>query len=189
MYRAVTLYFIKNKLLETAGKMLKRYLKKIKIEFKDSLIFLNKKNVTKGIRSLLVDKYVSKVSSKKIVRMEMVKTQKKFGINNSVIMDGRDIGTTVFPRAPLKIYLTASPYIRAKRRMKDLKQLGEKVKIQALVNQIQERDNIDSSRSVSPLSMAQDAVVIDSSNLTIDEVLEQINALLPLPCFFSCFKQ
>ena len=100
-------------------------------------------------------------------------------MNCSVIMDGRDIGTTVLPEADLKIYLTASPYIRALRRKKDLAKLAEKVSINNLIKQIQKRDNLDSSRAISPLLKAHDAVLIDSTNLSIDGVLKQINSFLP----------
>ena len=94
-------------------------------------------------------------------------------------MDGRDIGTNVFSGANLKIYLTASSIIRAKRRKKDLEKLREKVRISELVKQIQDRDNYDSSRTISPLSKAQDAIVIDTGNLSIKEVLERIAYFLP----------
>ncbi len=183
MYRAMTLYMIENHLLNTTQKLLQKHLNKIKITFinkkNKQLIFLNNKNVTNEIRSSKVTMCVSKVSAIGVVRKELVKRQKKLGQHNSIIMDGRDIGTTVFKNANLKIYLTASAYIRAKRRKLDLKKISEKANIKDLVTQIQNRDNYDSSRAISPLSKAQDAIVIDSSNLSIEEVLEKIIFFLP----------
>ena len=175
MYRAVTLYLIKNNLLNKSEKIISTHLKKIKINFKE-----NNKDVSKQIRSSLVNKNVSEVSSKRNIRKEMVKRQREIAKNCSVVMDGRDIGTTVFPQAGLKIYLTASPYVRAVRRKKDLEKLSEKISIKELIQQIQNRDNLDSSRAISPLSKAQDAIVIDSTNLTIDSVLNQINQFFPI---------
>ena len=182
MYRAVTLYLIKKKLIDV--KELSKDLKKINIQFlnknKKQLVLLNGKNVTKEIRSSVVNRLVSEVSSKKIIRQEMVKRQKEFAINNSVVMDGRDIGTNVFCDADLKIYLTASASERARRRKKDLKRIGENTSLKDLIKEIQDRDNYDSTRSISPLCKAQDAVVIYSTDLNIDGVLNQINIFLPI---------
>ena len=184
MYRAVTLYLIENSLLNKAEKTISSHLKKIKINFKESkndqMIILNNKDVSKKIRSSTINKNVSEVSSKKNIRKEMVKRQREIARGRSVVMDGRDIGTTVFPEADLKIYLTASPYIRAVRRKKDLEKLAEKISIKELIKQIQNRDNLDSSRTISPLSKAHDAIVIDTTNLTITSVLKQINSFLPI---------
>ena len=184
MYRAVTLYLIEKNLLNKSEKIISSHLKKIKINFKESrnsqAVTLNNKDVSKTIRSSAVNKNVSKVSSKKNIRQEMVKRQKEIAENRSIVMDGRDIGTTVLPDASLKIYLTASPYIRAVRRKKDLAKLKEQVSIKELIKQIQRRDNIDSSRAISPLSKAHDAIVIDSTDLTIAGILKQINSFLPI---------
>lgn len=183
MYRAVTLFLIKKKLLNKSDIGLSKSLKQIKINFltkkNQELVFLNNKNVTDEIRKKKVSQLVSEVSSRKVVRKEMVRRQKEYGLKGSVVMDGRDIGTNVFPGANLKIYLTASSIIRAKRRKKDLEKLREKVRISELVKQIQDRDNYDSSRTISPLSKAQDAIVIDTGNLSIKEVLERIAYFLP----------
>ncbi len=183
MYRAVTLYLIKKKLLKLPDKKLKQHLKNLKISFfkkaGKQLVYLNNKDVSKKIRSTEVSKLVSEVSAKKIVREELVKRQQQFGFNNSIVMDGRDIGTAVFKDANLKIYLTASSYIRAKRRRKDLEQIAEKVDLKKLIKQIQDRDNYDSSRDMSPLCKPQDAIVIDSTKLSINQVLERINYFLP----------
>lgn len=185
MYRAVTLYMLENDLFDLPEPSLKKHLKKLQIEFKNSkssetqLIFLNGKNISKKIRTSKVSKNVSVVAAKKVVREDLVKRQKELGNNINVVMDGRDIGTVVFPDADLKIYLTASSEVRAKRRQKDLKALGEKVSIKDLIKQINDRDNFDSSRTNSPLTKPQDAIVIDTSNKTINKVLDEITSFLP----------
>lgn len=183
MYRATTLYLIENNLLDKSNKTISSHLKRIKIGFKESkhgqIVVLNNKDVSRKIRTSLINKNVSNVSSIKAIRQEMVKRQKEIGKSGSIVMDGRDIGTTVFPHANLKIYLTASVYIRAIRRKKDLKDLSEKISVKELIKQIQRRDDIDSSREISPLSKSQDSIVIDSSNLTIKEVLEEIVSFMP----------
>lgn len=183
MYRACALFLIKNNLINKTEKEIGKEIKKIRIDFKkkndNQLVYLNNKDVSKDIRLEEITKNVSFVSAIKCIREEMVKRQKEFGINNSIIMDGRDIGTEVFKEASLKIYLTASVEIRAKRRKKDLDQLNEKSTITNLIKDIQRRDHLDSSRNISPLSKAQDAIVIDSSNLKIDEVVKKIKSLLP----------
>lgn len=184
MYRAVTLYLIENKLLNKSERTITSHLKKIKINFKTSnhtqMIILNNKDISKKIRSSIVNRNVSEVSSKKSIREEMVKRQRIIAQNQSIVMDGRDIGTTVFPKANLKIYLTASSYIRAVRRKKDLKKLSENISTNELIKQIQRRDNLDSSRTISPLLKAHDAILIDTTNLTISEVLKQISLFLPV---------
>ena len=184
MYRAVTLYLIKKNLLNKSETIIKRHLKKIKINFKESrntqAVILNNKDVSEKIRSSIVNKNVSEVSTKKNIRKEMVKRQRELAEDQSIVMDGRDIGTMVLPNANLKIYLTASTYIRAVRRKKDLAKLREQISIKELIKQIQRRDNIDSSRAISPLSKAHDAILIDTTNLTINNVLEQINSFLPI---------
>ncbi len=183
MYRAVTLYLIQNNLINFSEKQLQECVKKIKIDFKNKndnqKTYLNKKDVTNLIRTSSVSKFVSKVAASKIVRSEMTKRQKDFGKYKSIIMDGRDIGTNVFSDADLKIYLTASDFVRAKRRRRDLKTLSEKISINDLVKQINDRDNYDSSREISPLIKAQDAIVIDSSDLSISSVLDRIKVFLP----------
>jgi cytidylate kinase len=183
MYRAATLFLIEKDLLKANEKKINSAIKNIKIDFKEKggkqLVFLNNKDVSKEIRSGLINKNVSHVSSLKCVRELLVRRQKDFGLKNSIIMDGRDIGTTVFKDADLKIYLTATSEERARRRKKDLEKLNEKVSVSNLVKDIQRRDNIDSSRKISPLSKASDAILIDSSNLNINEVIESIEFFIP----------
>ncbi len=183
MYRAVTLYLIENKFLNLSEVLLRKKIPKLKIDFENKnniqYIYLNGKDVTKKIRTLTVNKLVSEVSARKVVRDELVKRQREFARYKPVVMDGRDIGSTVFKNADLKIYLTASSYIRAIRRKKDLKKLSEKVGISELEKQIQARDDYDSSRAISPLCKMQDAVVIDSTSLGVEQVIEQICVFLP----------
>lgn len=180
MYRALTLFLLKKRLIDCNNNKFKSNLKKINIQFKNETIYLNKKNVSKEIRSSIVTKNVSYVSSKEIIRTELVKRQREIAKNNKIVMDGRDIGTTVFKNANLKIYLTASPVIRAKRRRNDLKAISENVKFQELIKQIQERDDFDSTRKISPLCKSQDAIVIDNNNLSINEIIELIIFFLPI---------
>lgn len=183
MYRAVTLYMIRKKLLEISDARLKKYIKKIKINFinktRKQLIYLNGKNVSSEIRSYLVNKFVSKVSAKKVVRTEMVKQQRDFAKVSNIVMDGRDIGSAVFPNADLKVYLTASASIRAKRRKKELKGTYKDLQLKEVIKQIQYRDSFDSTRSISPLCKPCDAIVIDTTNLKIKEVLEKIYCFIP----------
>lgn len=184
MYRAVTLYLTEKNFLTQSDNIITKHLKKITINFKENQntqsVILNNKDVSRKIRSQVINKNVSEISSKRNVRREMVKRQREIAQNISVVMDGRDIGTTVFPNANLKIYLTASSYIRAIRRKKDLEKLFEKITVAELVKEIQRRDNFDSSRKISPLLKAHDAIVIDSTDLTIDNLLEQIILFLPI---------
>lgn len=180
-YRTITLYMIYKKLLDKNETLIKRALQRIKIDYVLKVnpnMFLNGKNVTREIRSSIVNKSVSEVSTKRVVREEVNKRLKKLARSNSVVIDGRDIGTKVFKDANLKIYLTASSSERAKRRLKDLKRLKEKIVFKKVFEEIKYRDYYDSSRAISPLSKAHDSVVIDSTDLGIKEVLNKI-------CFFS----
>lgn len=185
MYRAVTLYMLRKELLKLGEKILLKNLKKLQIQFKNNgqTILLNNKNVSKNIRSSNVNKYVSEVSAMRVVRKEMVKRQKEFGRTTSVVMDGRDIGTVVFKDANLKVYLTASVEERAIRRKKDFKKLGENLTLDDLKKNIQARDDYDSFRKISPLSKAHDAIIIDTSKLTVDQVLNKIMLLVPIRSF------
>lgn len=187
MYRALTLYLIEKRLTYCTDRILKKHLKKITIDFikkqMKQVVLLNGKDVSEKVRTTEVNKLVSEISSRKPVRLEMVKRQRELSSKKSVVMDGRDIGTTVFKNADLKIYLTASPLIRAKRRQKDLKAISEKIALSTLERQIIDRDNFDSSRLISPLCKAQDAVVIDSSKLNITQVLNEIMFFVPIRAF------
>ena len=181
MYRVVTLYALRNGLINNGlpdTKKLIEELKNIKITFKwDELAgknttFLNGENVEEEIRRLEVSQNVSPISTIAEVRREMVKQQRENGKNKGIVMDGRDIGTVVFPDAELKIFMTASPEIRAQRRFDELKQKGLEVDFAEILKNVEGRDQIDSNREVSPLKKAEDALVLDNSNLTREQQLE-----------------
>lgn len=186
MYRAVTLYamqkgyisenhFDKQKLIDD--------LDTIEISFKKNPntgkndIYLNGKNVEKQIRTLEVSKFVSPIATISEVRKKLVEQQKKMGAKKGLVMDGRDIGTVVFPDAELKIFMTASPEKRAKRRYKELLDRGDDIKYKQILKNVQDRDYIDTTRADSPLIKAKDAIEIDNSNLNLED---QFNIILQL---------
>lgn len=181
MYRAVTLFCLRKGWI-VDGMMDKEKiisdLKHINISFQwdgdteKNVTFLNGENVEAEIRQLEVSRNVSPVSTIPEVRHEMVKQQRENAVNKGVVMDGRDIGTVVFPEAELKIFMTASPRIRAQRRFLELKEKGEEVDYNEILKNVIERDKIDSERKVSPLRKADDAIVLDNSQLTREEQLE-----------------
>ncbi len=183
MYRVVTLYALRNGLIKNQlpdVEQLVAGLKNIQITFKwdeesgRNTTFLNDENVEEEIRQLAVSENVSPVSTIAEVRAEMVKQQRENGKNKGIVMDGRDIGTVVFPDAELKIFMTASPEIRAQRRFDELKAKGLTVYFDEILKNVKERDLIDSTREVSPLRKADDAVVLDNSYLTREEQLEWV---------------
>ncbi len=177
MYRAVSLFCIQNGWMtdtEINIPALEKHIESIHIEFKTnaegkSETWLNGKNVEDEIRSLEVANGASRVSTLGFVRRELVRQQQLMGIMKGIVMDGRDIGTVVFPTAELKIFLTASPEIRAKRRLDEMAAKGEKADYQKVLDNVKERDDRDQNRSESPLRKADDAIVIDNSNLSRDE--------------------
>ncbi len=183
MYRAVTLYAMKNGIL-AEGEMdlekLKSSLPEINITFKQNPetklneTYLNGKNVEKEIRRMDVSNNVSRVSTIKEVREYLVKLQREMAKQGGVVMDGRDIGTVVLPDADLKIFMTAKPEVRAERRFKELQAKGEEVSFDEIVKNIEERDHLDTTRKESPLRQADDAIVLDNSNMTPDEQLQWI---------------
>jgi CMP/dCMP kinase len=181
MYRAVALYCLENGLLvkgNPALEKLKGSLNNIHIRFllndrsgmQETL--LNGRNVEEEIRGIEVSAVVSKISQIKEVRVKMVGMQRKIGENGGVVMDGRDIGTVVFPDAQLKIFMTADADIRARRRYKELLDKGMKVELDEVASNIRMRDHEDENRKVSPLRKADDAIVLDNSNMTIDQQME-----------------
>lgn len=174
MYRAVTLYFIQNHITITNPKEIENALQNIKIEFRRdeagrNLTFLNGLNVEDEIRKLYVANRVSEVSAIAAVRYELVAQQRRLGKKKGVVMDGRDIGTVVFPEAELKVFMTADAEIRAFRRQTELLEKGELVDIEEILENIKNRDLIDTTRKESPLRQAADAVLIDTSYMTLDE--------------------
>ena len=178
MYRAVTLYCQQHGLIagdNVNEAALQKEIKNIHIEFKinpetgKSETFLNGENVENKIRSLAVSNQVSIVSSIKFVRQAMVRQQQAYSTNKGVVMDGRDIGTVVFPDAELKIYVTASPEIRAQRRYDELKQKGQEEPFESILENVKKRDFMDQNRSESPLRKAEDAIELDNSLMSAEE--------------------
>jgi cytidylate kinase len=177
MYRAVTLYAIKNNLLDDEKKIIDLASQlDIELKFEDgqTKVSVNGKDVTEEIRSLEVNQNVSPVSKIEGVRKILVQKQKEMGKNGGVVMEGRDITTVVFPNADVKIYLTATIDERARRRALEFAQKGQQVDIEQVKQNILDRDRIDSSRDVSPLTKSPDAIEIDTSNLSIEQQVEQI---------------
>lgn len=177
MYRAVTLYAIKNNLLDDEKKIIELASQlsiELKFEEGQTKVSVNGKDVTEEIRSLEVNQNVSPVSKIEGVRKILVQKQKQMGKNGGVVMEGRDITTVVFPNADVKIYLTATIDERARRRALEFAQKGQQIDIEQVKQNILDRDRIDSSRDVSPLIKSPDAVEIDTSNLSIEQQVEQI---------------
>ena len=141
-------------------------------------IYLDEENVERRIRTLAVSNLVSRVAEVSQVRARLVEQQQHMGENKGVVMDGRDIGTVVFPNAELKLFMTASPETRAQRRFDELTQKGEDVTFEAVLSNVENRDYIDSHRKDSPLVKAPDAVEIDNSHLTIQEQFDKVLALV-----------
>lgn len=170
MYRALTLYFLENNIKKSENIDIK-ILKKINIDINEDKVFLNGKDVSQEIRDKEVTENVSWVSSIPVVREYLVEMQRNISKNKSIILDGRDIGTVVFPDAKYKFYLDASSYVRAKRRFEqnEIDKSFEEIK-----KDIEKRDYLDSHREISPLKKAEDAIEIDSSDLTIDQTIEKI---------------
>jgi len=183
MYRAVTYFFIKNNIDLKNEKDVAEALKQIDISFEYNIptskneTYLNGKNVEYQIRQMEVSNLVSPVSEISAVRRKLVEQQRRMGQGKGVVMDGRDIGTVVFPDAELKIYMTASLEVRAERRRLELLEKGVEVDIQEVIENLSKRDQIDSSRKDSPLRKADGAIEIDTSNLAFDE---QVNKILVL---------
>lgn len=176
MYRAVTLYAMRRGFIGKDGideEALRRELPQIKISFGhengQQYTILNGENVERQIRGMEVSGNVSPISAIGFVREAMVDLQREMGRQGAIIMDGRDIGTTVFPNAQLKIFVTATDEIRARRRYDELVQKGENPVYEDVLKNVRERDYIDSHRAVSPLRQADDAIVLDNSNMTVDQ--------------------
>lgn len=182
MYRAVTLYLIENEVDFQDANALKQALENIDIEIKkqgeENHFFLNGKDVSEAIREMYVSEKVSEVSALPEVRETLVRQQQKMGAEGKVVMDGRDIGTVVFPDAHLKIFMTASPEVRAQRRYEELRGKGEEVTLEEVRQNLNHRDQIDTTRAVSPLRQAEDAVLLDNSHLNREEQLEFVLGLV-----------
>ena len=188
MYRAVTLYAMRNGLFNADGSVktadLERQMSKINITFKLNKraerpdTYLNNELVENDIRTLEVSNHVSQIAAVPFIREAMVAQQQRMGKDKGVVMDGRDIGTTVFPEAELKVFVTASAEVRAQRRYDELKEKGMPADFNDILKNVQERDYIDSHREVSPLRKAPDAIELDNSHMTITEqsawLMEQV---------------
>ncbi|MAV96701.1 MAG: cytidylate kinase [Candidatus Marinimicrobia bacterium] len=175
MYRAVTLGISESKIEPNDHNKVKLYLKSLKIEFdQNDHIVLNGKNVTDLIRTVKISSNVSKVSAIPEVREKMVQVQRNIAGDNNCVLEGRDIGTVVFPNADFKFFLIADIDIRAKRRFSDLQKSNELLTLNELIESIRKRDELDSKRDLSPLKQAKDAIVIDTSFLTIEQQVNKI---------------
>ena len=174
MYRAVTLHTLKH-----GDDSIENIEEDVTISFDENdEVYLNDVNVGKEIRSKEVTQNVSRISSLEKVRTYLVNMQRKISENANVVMDGRDIGTTVLPDAEIKVFMQADPKVRAERRLKEEQVRGNNVSLETLTQEIITRDEIDSTREISPLVKADDAIVLDTSDLTIDEVEKYIIELV-----------
>jgi cytidylate kinase len=177
MYRAITLYFLRNHIDWKDPKEIHKALGEITLEFQynersgQSDMFLNDENVEALIRDMLVSENVSEVSALKEVREFAVAQQQQMGDRKGIVMDGRDIGTTVFPDAELKIFVTADPAVRVERRFKELFEKNPAITVEEVRNNLEMRDYIDSNREFSPLRKAADAIELDNSNMSREEQL------------------
>ncbi len=176
MYRAITLFIQRNDIALDDEVAIQQALDNIHIDFVPNLektqILLNGEDVSEAIRTMEVSEYVSEVSAIKAVRKAMVHQQQQLGKKRNIVMDGRDIGTTVFPSADLKIFMTASPQVRAERRYAELAAKGEEITMEEVKENLAHRDHIDSTREESPLRQAEDAIVLDNTDLTQEEQLD-----------------
>lgn len=191
MYRGITLFALRSNLVdgnEILEKELVASLDNIHITFENvpdtdkKQLYLNGENVEQEIRNMEVAHYVSAIAAIKEVRTKLVSLQREMGKNGGVVMDGRDIGSVVFPNADLKFFVTASPEIRAQRRFLELSNQGKNVTLQEVANNLKKRDELDTNRAESPLIQVSDAIVLDNSNMTPEEqlrfALEKVHAII-----------
>ncbi|MBB2150903.1 (d)CMP kinase [Pedobacter gandavensis] len=188
MYRAVTLYFIRNHVDINDPEAVKDALQHIELNFHSrdyqSHITLNGEEVSEEIRQMPVSEAVSEVSANKFVRKDMVKQQQRMGKSKNIVMDGRDIGTTVFPDAQVKFFMTADPKIRAERRFKEMQSKGDtSTSLEEVFENLAHRDYADTTRVESPLTRAEDAVILDNTEITeaqqLEFALEQVKLHFP----------
>ena len=178
MYRAITWEVIQKKVSLEDIEKIKEILCNSKIEFQKERVFLNQREITNEIRTKEVSNLVSQVSHIVEVRNAMVKLQREMGENRDIIMEGRDIGTNVFPHAEVKIYLDASPEERARRRYEQNLEKGISTTYEEVLENVKFRDHNDKTSNVGPLRIAEDAVIVDSTDLTIEEVVETIKKIV-----------
>jgi len=178
MYRAITLYFLRNSVDWKNSQEVNAALKDIQLEFvyndalQQSEIYLNGENIEYMIRDLIVAEKVSEVATIREVRAFAVAQQQAMGERKGIVMDGRDIGTTVFPNAEVKFFMEADIQVRVQRRFKEMYEKNPNVTVEEVKNNLEMRDYIDSNREVSPLRKAIDAIILDNTNLTMEETLD-----------------
>ena len=182
LYRGVTLYAIENGYIDDANvidvKGLDKALEDVDLHFGADGAYIGDRCIEKEIRSMAVASKVSPIATVPEVRNYVDRKLREFGARKRVVMDGRDIGTTVFPDAELKIFMTADPYVRAQRRAAEMNAKGEKADIEEVLKNLQERDYIDSHREASPLSKADDAIILDNSDMTMDDQMEWLKGII-----------
>lgn len=174
MYRATTLHFLQNDVDLSEETSIKNALQNLEIKLTREKVLLNGVDVTNEIRTMKVNKRVSLVSTNATVRSAMVTQQQRMGDAKSIVMDGRDIGTVVFPGADLKVFMTANTTVRARRRQKELAEKGIHEDLETIEANLKERDLMDSTREESPLTKSEESVEIDTSDLTFDDQVQKI---------------
>ncbi|WP_353181947.1 (d)CMP kinase [Parapedobacter lycopersici] len=183
MYRAVTVYFLRNAVSLDDEQAVRQALANIRIDFhatpEKTSIFLNGEDISDEIRQMHISDNVSEVSAIKAVRQSMVALQQELGRSRNIVMDGRDIGTTVFPDANVKIFMTADPNVRAQRRYLELKNKGEQITLEEVFENLAHRDYIDTTREESPLVRTHDAVILDNTELNEEQQLQFVLDRLP----------
>ena len=182
LYRAIGYYFIRNNLDYKNGKMVEENLNKISLDIKFSdgkqIMFINGEDVTSKIRTNEVSMAASAISSVKATREFLIDTQREIAKKNSVVMDGRDIGTVILPKADVKIFLKASLEERTRRRFEELNKVNNNIKYEEVFNQMRERDFNDTNRKVAPLRPAEDAVIFDSTKLEFEQVVSELTNII-----------
>lgn len=175
MYRMITLYLLENNIDISDLKEIERVLNTVNLDMQGDKFFLDNVDVSTKIREKRINDNVSKVASIKIVRSNLVDLQRKISNNKDVILDGRDVGTVIFPNAQVKIFLIASPEERARRRYNEFLEKKTEITYDEVLKSIKERDHIDSTRDESPFVKSDDAIELDSTNLTIEDVINFIS--------------
>ena len=182
LYRGVTLFAIENGFISEDNTIdvpaLDKALENLNLHFGKEGTYIGDRCIEKEIRSLAVASKVSPIATVAEVRAFVDRKLREFGKNKRIVMDGRDIGTTVFPDAELKIFMTADPLVRARRRAAEMEAKGDKTDLQDVLKNLQERDYIDSHREVSPLTQAKDAIVLDNSEMTMDDQMDWIRKII-----------
>ncbi len=175
MYRMITWFFLEHSIAWNKEEVCRKALQGVQLDMKEETFFVNGQDVSEEIRGPKVSSHVSEIAALKAVREQLVYLQREIAKGKEVILDGRDIGTVVFPEANVKIFLLASAEERAKRRFLEYQAKGERISYEEVLQSIQERDHIDSTRKESPLRKAEDAIEIDSSTMSIDEVVARVS--------------